>query len=183
MESSSSAQLKCGACGVFVFGMPELLKHKKDCEDRICVICMDRHASSFLEPCCHNKFCSECIQEWMATTSKCPYCRATVQHVYGTLTLSPADQLRRAARYAINNNAVVDQAEALATLEWHRFLATMREDVLQLSILDRLQQMILNFWPQVLAKALETLHENQMEVELVVEEMEGIVIGGETENN
>jgi hypothetical protein len=106
-----------------------------------------------------------------------------VQHVYGTLTLSPADQLRRAARYAINNNAVVDQAEALATLEWHRFLATMREDVLQLSILDRLQQMILNFWPQVLAKALETLHENQMEVELVVEEMEGIIIGGEGGNN
>ena len=180
---STSAQLKCGACGVFVFGMMDLLRHKKECEDRICVICMDRHASSFLEPCCHNKFCSECIQEWMSTTSRCPYCRATVQHVYGILTLTPDDQLRRAARYAINNNAVVGQPEALATLEWDRFLATVRGDVLQLSILDRLQQMILNSWPQVVARASQTLHENQMEVELVVDAMEGIIIGGEGDNN
>src|SRR5437773_97604 len=84
---SISAQLKCGSCGVFVFGMLDLLRHQKQCEDRVCCICLDRHSSALLEPCLHRKFCSECIHQVLLTSRKCPYCRATVLHVHGTLSL------------------------------------------------------------------------------------------------
>src|SRR5437773_4932681 len=106
------AQLKCGSCGVYGFGMLDLLRHKQQCEDRICVICMDRHASTILEPCLHNRFCSECIQKVLTTSRKCPYCRAAVLHVHGTLTFSQQLIMDEAAQMATSNGAVLDQEGA-----------------------------------------------------------------------
>lgn len=40
-----------------------------------CSICFDKSSSSCIIPCCHSKFCSECILEWMLRMPTCPHCR------------------------------------------------------------------------------------------------------------
>ena len=80
-----------------------------------------------------------------------------------------------AARLATSNFAVLGVIEAIAAVEWTRFLANIRNDEMQITILQQVQQMMMNSWPQVAQHALTRLHESQMEFQEMAEEWEDVM--------
>ena len=51
----------------------------KDIEDNTCPICLDQ-CKDKAELSCRHTFCFECLQEWLKTSSRCPYCREDCSH-------------------------------------------------------------------------------------------------------
>jgi Zinc finger, C3HC4 type (RING finger) len=151
--------LSCPDCNVKVFNMKELVQHKKNCPERICVICMDKHASSILEPCLHHSFCAECIYRVLQTSTRCPICRSEVIHVHGQISYASQEILLKGARIAIVNFEVVSQGEALAIVNWRQFMANINNDVLEATKLIQVGEMMAFAWPQILEKANQLVHE------------------------
>ena len=167
MEASSllangTPALKCVDCDTMVFNLLDLLRHKRVCEGRVCVICMDKKAESIVEPCLHNKFCAECIYKVLLSSSNCPYCRTVIQKVHGTIFITQEEAMNKAVRLATNNFMVMSQVDTLIALEWNMFIATMADDVVTLTGLKMAEQLIRYSWPIVEEKALGLLHQQQL---------------------
>jgi Zinc finger, C3HC4 type (RING finger) len=149
-------ELSCPDCDEKVFTLRDLLKHKKVCKDRVCVICMDKQASSILEPCHHNKCCAECIYTILKTSDKCPICRTVVQKVHGEVTYTAADVLDKAARIVIFNYTIMSQVDAIALVQWYQ---QINDDPIQTPILQRVLELLQNSWTEVLEKAIQIVHQ------------------------
>ena len=53
-----------------------------DDDELMCVVCMERERTVFLQPCGHVILCSRCCDEVLAKSSLCPICRTqVVEHV------------------------------------------------------------------------------------------------------
>jgi hypothetical protein len=49
------------------------------CTELECPICGDIFDNVVETPCCHACYCRTCIKDWIAKSSSCPDCRATIQ--------------------------------------------------------------------------------------------------------
>ena len=157
-------KLFCPDCSASVFNMKELLQHKKVCPDRICVICMDKHASTILEPCLHNKCCAECMYKILQTSNKCPLCRTVVLHVHGEINYDTKDILEEAARLSIVNFNVLCKAQALAVVNWQQFIAFSINDHLNAQFLEKVALTIAFAWPQVYERAMQIVHQHNLDL-------------------
>ena len=145
--------LQC-SCGTRVHRIPDLFRHKRICDDRVCVICYERLSAVTLEPCLHSRFRADCVNKLMKIGRTCPYCRSTVTSTQGEGVVNIFDPiLERAGRLAITNNTVGTQEEALANLEWDLFLADIRGDQNELAFLAEVRQYILEAWTLVVERA------------------------------
>lgn len=52
-------------------------KVSSDCET--CIICLEKHPMSLLQPCNHVNTCEQCTRKLYQTTRKCPTCRCHIQ--------------------------------------------------------------------------------------------------------
>ncbi len=166
-------QLSCIGCDTKVYTMRDLLKHKKNCPGRECVICKDKMACSILEPCLHNNFCAECIYRVLQSSDKCPLCRSVVQHVHATMSYTFNEILDKAAKMIIVNFQVVDQFHALGILQMK--IITNAEPI-QGAVLEIIQHFMNVAWPQIEERASQMLHAQNLDFEELVNAMSNMYL-------
>ena len=64
--------------------VPDLSIREHEFEDDECVICLgEMHQSNITILRCNHRFCTECIDTWMANSSTCPTCRDPISYQHG----------------------------------------------------------------------------------------------------
>lgn len=51
------------------------LRKARDIEQNVCSICLEEYRDQ-VEMSCRHSYCRACLEEWLKTSSRCPYCRA-----------------------------------------------------------------------------------------------------------
>jgi E3 ubiquitin-protein ligase SHPRH len=60
--------------------------------ENVCSICLDNYSDTRSLLKCGHKFCNECIDEWIKTSTNCPNCRATFEE-YVKITVDSKNKI------------------------------------------------------------------------------------------